>query len=222
MTIATENRRAGNFAKRKPYKRLWVIPVSDGNPGHYIDCVVQDAERDVRVQGHALHIVNGKPAVTFACGLANMSFDPVNAHCFPHSVVLPVFMKTIGFIVTGEKCFVEELDTELPVAVRYSHKYGKLTELNDEGKAQELARTNPLYFEREFLFQVPKKTPHWPGAHITVLPNGSTKRAYMPRGSLRRAYKAGLISLEEARARLKQPNIDSYEKTTTEAEIIYG
>jgi hypothetical protein len=196
------------YAERLKIKQLFFY---DKNGAEVkLTCWVQDAEKEVWMQGHALHVINGEPGLSFACALAKCSKDKENREKFPDGCRLASFLKSTAFIVTHKKI------QGLPVAIRYHHSYGALVDLNDERVAQEKARKDPEFFERSYRLRVPLKAVHKPGRHITKNHNGPSHRAVLPRGALARAMRAGLIDPRIAESVLHGEPPDSYERRRAE------
>ena len=177
---------------------------------------IEDATEDVWIQGHALHALNGVPGLTFACAIANVATDKENAKCFPHSVRYVAVHQSVLIAIT------KEIRNKRPVAIRYAHSYGQLVSLNDESKSQEMAKTNPEFFERSYHLRIPRKSRHVPGYRPSGRGVGSSHRTIVGKGhygSLKRAVMAKFIEPQLARMTLLQEAPNSYDRKTTEWAI---
>lgn len=158
---------------------------------------VTDARRPVTVNGDVLHALKGQPGVTIGCGLSNMAIDRRNAKAFPHPVYLACFTKTTAFLVDRLR-----KNGSPEHAVVYRHSYGHITDRNDDDTLKKMVTDDPSIMERSFTLRVPSVRP--PSGATA----GQTKKedkgksghgqAFVPRGALARAVKAGRIGKHAA------------------------
>jgi hypothetical protein len=176
------------MARRKSYTRIYYGP-----EGHERDLwwtvEVRDATKAVKINGKLIHAIEGQAGTTVGCSMSNTAVDLDNVGEFPHSVYLAAFTRSRAFVV-------DKIKNGAPSsAVKYRHSYGDIIDLNDGKALERIAKKDPSIIEREFVLMVPKKrTPKslLPGPGLTK--TGITTKAFVPRGALRRAQKAGLIS----------------------------
>lgn len=175
--------------KRK-MKRIYYGP-EGRETSLYWTVKVTDAKKPVAVNGNILHALKGHAGVTVGCGLSNMAVDRANAKAFPHSVYLASFTKSTALIVDKLKA-----DGSPAHAVRYAHSYGHITDRNDRGTLKKMVKEDPTIIERSFTLRLPGKRPSsGKNAGKTTADKRGTGRAqaFVPRGALARAVKAGRI-----------------------------
>lgn len=146
-----------------------------------------DATADVKINGNIAHALSSFAGSTIGCTMSNCAIE--NAKAFPHPALLVVFTKSTCLVVDkvdrqGQPCHV----------VRYGHCYGRIIEANDKGIIKKIVKDDPTFMEREFILTPPRvQRPTGPHAnHATH--SKRTNRTYVPRGALKRAEDAGLIS----------------------------
>jgi hypothetical protein len=153
---------------------------------------VTDAKKPVKVNGSVLHALRGHPGVTIGCGLSNMAIDKANAEAFPHPVHLASFTSSTALMVDRLS-----KDGSPAHAVLYCHSYGHITDRNDKGTLKRLVREDPTIMERPFVLRAPRKSSR-SGVGAGKTPRdqrgkSDRARAFVPRGALARAVKAGRI-----------------------------
>lgn len=154
---------------------------------------VSDAKNPVTINGNVLHALKGYAGVTIGCGLSNMAADKTNAKAFPHPVHLASFTKSTALLVDKLK-----KDGSPAHAILYRHSYGWVTDRNDTKVLKQMVREDPTLMERPFNLRPPskKRVPSGRTAGQTDPDErGKSKRgqAFVPRGALARAVKAGRI-----------------------------
>jgi hypothetical protein len=182
--------------------KLGYVPIY---PGAAQQALIEDAEQDIQMQGHASHFMNGVAGLTWACAMSNMAKDPENRKKFPHPVrEVFVTAKTTLYIMTGEKY------NNIFKYIKYAHNFGLQLDLNDAHLSQNIAKTNPAIFEGIFTLRAPSTKKR-------VIQSQSSKRAsskrgkpFIPRGATTRAVNAGIMTLAEAEQRVK--TMDDYER----------
>jgi hypothetical protein len=182
---------------KKPKKKQKTRRIYCGGPGHensrWWVVKVSEAKYPVIMNGEVFHALRGYPGVTVGCGLSNIAIDKKNAKAFPHPVFLAAFTKRTALIVDKLK------KNGMPDhAVLYEHHYGRITDRNDDGTLKKLVQEKPKLMQRSFtLYPRRKQTQDWTetaGQNRTPPdPSASRAKAFVHRGSLARAVKAGLI-----------------------------
>lgn len=115
-----------------------------------------------------------------------------NARQFPHPVKLVAFTKSTALVVDKLK-----KDGSPSHAILYAHSYGRFVERNDDGTLKKLVKDDPEIMERPFTLRPPRKQP--PSGRTAGQTPADKKgqsdhaRAFVPRGALARAVKAGRI-----------------------------
>lgn len=159
---------------------------------------VSDAKKPVSINGGLFHALRGYAGSTIGCGLSNMAVDKANAAAFPHPVFLASFTKNTALIVDKLKA-----NGEPAHAIRYVHSYGRITDRNDNRTLKKLVREDPSIIERPFTLRPPReRKPSGPNSGKTASKDRGERensRAFIPRGALARAVKAGRISKPVAR-----------------------
>jgi len=159
--------------------------------------------KNVILKGEVYHFENGMAGLTMSCGFANMWTDPKNSTRFMHPAKKgTVVIKSRAFVLTGEKKGILRY-------AAYGHNHGALVDLNDERLTYQIIKNHPEELEKEFEFRAITtiKRSGKPSVKRTVV---GPRKAFTPRGALRRAEKAGIITHEEAVRRAKESQ-DSYE-----------
>jgi hypothetical protein len=153
---------------------------------------VTDAKVPVTINGDVMHALRSFPGVTVGCGLSNMAQD--NARAFPHPVYLASFTKS-GCLIVDK---LSKSRGGYPVhAIRYRHSYGHITEANDSGTLKKMAKDDPSIIEKPFTLHPPRgftksgKTAGQTPTHQRGLTDRA--KAFVPRGALRRAVRAGRL-----------------------------
>lgn len=172
--------------RRVRTKRIYFGP--DGKEtSMWWDVRYRDATSSVSLNGSLKHAIEGIAGKTVGCTMSNCAFD--NAKAFPHPALLIVFTKSTCLVVDkldkkGQPCH----------AVRYGHNYGRIVEANDKGVIKKIVKDDPSYMDRKFTLTPPRvQRPTGPhGGHAKR--SERTNRTYTPRGALKRAVDAGLIS----------------------------
>jgi hypothetical protein len=171
---------------------------------------VSEARRAVTINGSILHALKAHAGVTVGCGLSRMAMD--NAKAFPHPVYLASFTKSTALLVDKLK-----RNGEPAHAVLYKHRYGHITDHNDDGTLKRLVKENPSLIERPFILRPPRPAPLYSGPNAGKTPahekgQSNRARAFVPRGALRRAVMAGRIGknvaeqLSEVAVRGEEPD----------------
>lgn len=149
---------------------------------------VRESSKGVRLNGSIADAMAGEPGLTIGCHLSNCAQR--NSKAFPHPALMASFTKTTALIVT-------KIKNGVPVeAVRYYHPYGYLVDLNDTDKTKKYLKEHPELAEKSFYLRPSisyKKKGSQPTGRATG-PRTGAKRAYAPRGAVRRALKAGLLN----------------------------
>jgi hypothetical protein len=181
------------MSKKRKGRRPSFVRLYYGPEGHerelWWTIEVRDATRAVKINGKLIHAIDGQPGSTIGCAMSNTATDPDNVDAFPHPVLLAAFTRSRAIIVDTVR------GGSPRTGVRYRHYYGDLIDLNDTQELEKIAEKDPSVVEREFILSIPKKRSakslkSGPGLKKT----GITTKAFIPRGALRRAQKAGLIS----------------------------
>lgn len=184
--------------RRQPHKTRRIYYGPEGREKSlYWTVGVSDARWPVTLNGDVFHALKGYSGVTIGCGLSNMAIDRKNAKAFPHPVYLASFTKTTAFLVDRLK-----KNGQPDHAVIYRHRYGYITDRNDDNTLKQMVKDDPSIMERSFILKPPSKRP----------PSGATAgqtkdedkgksnrgQAFVPRGALARAVKAGRIGKHAA------------------------
>jgi hypothetical protein len=144
----------------------------------------------VSINGDVIHALRAHAGVTIGCGLSNMAVD--NKKHFPHPVYLASFTKATALIVDRLK-----KDGSPQHAIRYHHGYGHITDLNDAGMLKRMAKHTPALMEKPFTLRPPRPAAPSGKSSGKTPPERRGKtdrfRAFVPRGALARAVKAGRI-----------------------------
>lgn len=186
------------YKKRKyPTARIYYGP-----PGHERDMYwtvrVTDAKKKLTITGSAAAALRAYPGVTIGCAMSNNAIDCRKdiEKQVGHPVLLAAFYRTTLLLVDRRN-----KDGSPAHAFRYSHSYGDIVDSNDDGSLKEAVKANPAIIERPFHLGPPQKR-KVEGTHSHESSTGAKpipKRAYVPRGALARAVKAGFISKGAAR-----------------------
>jgi hypothetical protein len=166
------------------------------------DVVVVNAKKPVVVNGCAAHALKGIAGSTIGCAISNVGSDATNKNAFPHPCHLVSVTKSTAIVV--DKLSKSGQPTH---AVRYHHNYGHITEKNDQRTLKKMVKEQPDIMDRSFELLPPKKRS---AASLRKGPNGNVTshgapkksndgRSFVPRGALRRAELAGLISTAAAK-----------------------
>jgi len=123
-----------------------------------------------------------------------------NADAFPHPCLLAAYSQSRTDIVS--KLGPDGLPSE---CVRYQHHYGEYVELNDIDKHKEFIRANPHLAERPFTLgailtkkrQIKQRVK---GQKKMPVATGGFRKSFIPKGALKRAVDAGIISRAVAKA----------------------
>jgi hypothetical protein len=147
------------------------------------------AKHDVVIDGTLADAMMGIPGDTIGCHLSKCATR--NSAAFPHAFKLAAFNKTTCFIM-------DRIAKGKPShMVKYRHSYGKLVDLNDKDIAKTFVREHPELVERSFVLRKMRTRKKVPGAHG----DADRKRAgnphpVVPRGAMKRALDAGLITAD--------------------------
>lgn len=172
-------------------KRIYYGPEGRETSIHW-KVKVTDAKSPVTINGNLLHALRGQAGVTIGCALSNAAIDSSNVSAFPHPVYLISVTKSTLLAVDKLK-----KDGSPGHAVRYIHSYGWITDSNDVGTLKRIAKENPSIVTRPFNLRCPPvPPPSGATAGQTPTRNRGTYHkgeAFVPRGALARAVKAGRI-----------------------------
>lgn len=174
-------------SKYRRTKRIYCGP-----PGHetekWWDVAVTAAKKDIAINGNVLDALRAFPGVTVGCALSHVAKS--NANAFGHPVYLVSVTKSMLLAVDklnrqGHPCH----------AVQYAHSYGHITDKNDSGTLKKMVKDDPQIIERSFNLRVPRdpRKPEGASAHSTANTGTNRTKAFIHRGALQRAVKAGLI-----------------------------
>lgn len=149
---------------------------------------VKHATKGVQINGSVIDALKGARGTVIGCHLSQCAMR--NADHFPHPCKFAAFTRTTALIVT-------KIKGGKPVeAVLYNHGYSRLVDLNDTDISKKYVHDHPELADRKFTLRPPQKTrkanpPRGTQEHR----NGDgTKSAVVPKGALRRAVQAGLVS----------------------------
>ncbi len=152
----------------------------------YWTVIVHEATSVVELNGSLADAILGTPGSTIGCHLSNCAKR--NSAAFSHPCKLAAFTKSSCLIVT-------KIKNGTPVeAVRYAHSYGHLVELNDKDRGKAYIRAHPELAERVFRLRPPAKDRGLSTWKHTRRGDGAIRRTMIPRGALKRAMDAGLVS----------------------------
>lgn len=177
--------------KKSKYRRTKRIYC--GPPGHerekWWDVEIAPATKAVAINGNVLDALRAHLGVTVGCALSRVAKS--NANAFGHPVYLVSVTKSMLLAVDklnrqGHPCH----------AVQYAHSYGHITDKNDTGTLKRMVKDDPKIIERSFNLRLPRnpRKPEGKTAHSTKnLGKTDRTRAFVHRGALQRAVKAGLI-----------------------------
>lgn len=178
--------------RRRPKKtaRIHYGPESDPT-SLYWTVIVRDATRAVKVNGNLADAMSGTPGTTIGCHLSRCVKR--NHLAFGHACYLAAFTQTTCLIVTRVK------NGKPTHAIRYAHSCGDLVNLNDKDPRKVYLKEHPEIAARSFTLRPPtqqKQRRGSPPQHMrTVNPEAKgTKSAAVPKGALKRAIDAGLIT----------------------------
>jgi len=147
---------------------------------------VRPADRVVDIDGTLLDAVRGERGTVIGCHLSNCAKR--NADAFPHPMKLAAFTRSTCLIVT-------KLSRGQPSeAIKYSHSYGNLVELNDTKISKRYISKHPELCERQFRLRPPRRMRPTGRMHTNTGATPHKKRAFVLKGALRRAVDAGLVT----------------------------
>ena len=156
-----------------------------GTISHLVKC--RDAKTKVTINGSVEDVLKAHPGVTVGCALSNAAV--ANAQAFPHPVILAYFTRSTVLVVdTLNK------HGHPTTAVRYAHPYNRIVDLNDKRTLKTLVKENPTIIVRQFELRPPRVRVHGTGTHKPFMNVRTVARAFLPRGAMSRAIKAGLMS----------------------------
>jgi len=130
-----------------------------GPPGHETDTYwtveVSDAKRPIQINGTVGHALRAYAGVTIGCALSNTAIDKANAALIGHPVYLAEVTPRTAYLVDrlGK-------DGQPVHAIRYSHSYRNITDMNDK-------RTLPSWSDRSFSDR--QNGAQRPGRHLVRL-----------------------------------------------------
>lgn len=181
--------------KRFINKRVYIGP-----PGNermvWIDVRCRKATEGTTINGALVHCLKARAGVDVGCAISLMGADPANADAFPAKPLMVAVHKTVCVVITKMR------GANRADGFIYSHRLGSIVDANDEKTLKKAARENPEMMERPFqLLPYQTTTPHKRRGTSGVDSNKNPKppQTYVPRGALRRAVKAGIISREVAK-----------------------
>ena len=155
-------------------------------PVLYWTVKVRLAKKPVTIDGTLLDAIRGTPGSTIGCHLSNCAHR--NTDAFEHPCYFAAFTKTTCLVV-------EKITRGQPShAVKYRHGYGDLVEINDKKVNNRFIRRHPELAERQFVLRPPRKMRPLGRDHTSTYAAPYHKRALVPRGALKRAIDAGLVS----------------------------
>lgn len=174
--------------KYRRTKRIYFGPPGNERSGWW-DVEVSPAKKPVSVNGSVLNALKAFQGVTVGCALSNVALSCKDA--FGHDVFLVSVTKSMLLAVDklnrqGQPCH----------AIQYAHSYHHITDRNDNGTLKKMVKDDPTIIERSFNLRVPRdpRKPEGKSAHSTAnLGKTDRTRAFVHRGALQRAVKAGLI-----------------------------
>lgn len=147
---------------------------------------VKDAKQAVDIDGTLLDAIMGERGSTIGCHLSNCGYH--NTDKFPHPFKLASFTRSTCLVVT-------KITHGTPShAVKYSHSYANLVEINDKKLTKGFIRRHPELAERTFTLRPPRAVRPADRDHTSTGATNYNKRAMVPRGALRRAIDAKLVS----------------------------
>jgi hypothetical protein len=157
----------------------------DGEPLIWKNVKVIDGWRKVLLNGSIIDAMSGEPGKSIGCHLSRCAYrEKLN---FPHPVKAPpIFWKSRAFVVSK---IAGGQATEI---VKYRHEYGAWVDLNDTDIEKEFFKQHPELAEVQFTLHPPYKHAPSPGSHATGNRTGE-KRIVIPRGTMARMAKAGLV-----------------------------
>lgn len=149
---------------------------------------ITDAKAPITINGTAAAALRAHRGVTVGCALSRTAMD--SAKEFGHPVYLASVTKSTLLAV-------DQLhkDGSPAHAVMYGHSYGNIVDGNDTGELKKIVKQNPEVMERPFYLRPPKRHPKQHGGNDRGNPTSRTndRRAYVPKGALARAVRAGRI-----------------------------
>lgn len=139
------------------------------------------------INGSVIDALKGARGTVIGCHLSQCAMR--NADHFPHPCKFAAFTRSTALIVT-------KIRAGKPVeAVLYNHGYGRLVDLNDTEISKKYVHDHPELAARKFTLRPPQKMrAHIPGNPQKHRNGDGTNRAVVPKGALRRAVQAGLVS----------------------------
>jgi len=176
----------------KKIVRVYLGEMKDGGTPPSYRVRVRYAKRDVRINGTINQAIKGRPGVTIGCHLSYTTWE--NAEAFSHPIlILPAFTKSRCVIITK---WLKDDPKADALGIVYQHDYGDLVELNDKDFKKIYVKEHPEWVEREFVLHSLPEGSHKRKDGKRSVPHGvddGSKRAYVPRGAMKRALDAGLI-----------------------------
>lgn len=183
------------MAKRRKRRDFGRIYYGTNNTKLFWKVKINNATKDVVLNGSLLDAIKGKPGQTIGCHLSNCALR--NQSAFPHPVHMAAFTRSSALVVD------KITDGRPSHAVRYRHQYAALVDLNDTDHGKSYLKKHPEVAEREFILRKPvahKSAPVGSGGKNDTRRSHSTGGHRVPRGALRRAQAAGLITADLAKA----------------------
>lgn len=147
----------------------------------------RDATTTVSLNGSVAHALRGLSGRTVGCTISECGID--NSQAFPHPALLISVTKSTVLVVDkldkqGQPCH----------AVRYGHQYGRIIEANDKGVIKKIVKDDPSFMDRQFKLTPPRvQRPTGPHANH-VKKSNRLNATFVPRGAMKRAVDAGLMS----------------------------
>jgi len=172
--------------KRKRTARIYYGQNLDSKERLFWTVPFTEAKETVEIDGSVLDAIRGVRGTTIGCHLSNCAKR--NSKQFPHPFVMAAFTKSTAFIITKIK------KGKPTHAVKYDHSYGDLVELNDKEITKSFVATHPELTDRKFRLRPCRPFRGEQRHHGNTGATNHEKRAIVPRGALKRAVDAGLVT----------------------------
>lgn len=162
--------------------------------GRYWLAKIIDAKKPVKINGTFEDAMAGAPGLTIGCHLSVCTMR--NKDAFPHPVLFAAYTQSRCDIISE---FVERTKKRPYdcIAYRYTHPYGQWVTLNDEDEQKEWIQKNPEKAERPFTLGIVYPKSRQIVENTEPAEDSGTsgfRKSFVPRGALRRALAAKLIS----------------------------
>lgn len=187
--------KAKSKRRKQRYVKIYYKEPSESLPkGRYWLAKIVDATKSVTINGTFEDAMQGEPGVTIGCHLSICAKR--NKHNFSHPVLFAAFTQSRCDIVSE---FVERT-AKRPydcIAYRYKHPYGQWVKLNDEDEQKEWIKKNPEKANRPFTLGAIRPKVRQIIENTEPAEDSGTsgfRQSFVPRGALRRAIAAGLVS----------------------------